>query len=879
MKTIPFPQLCGKDSTLFSSKADNQALMCLYRETIQSGDAENDYVLYKTFGIQSVLTSPAGRYRGAFQLNDHVFAVIGSTIAEILGSLTLPDTSFGPIADDGKNVTFAADPDTLVVVSGGILYAIFSGTLMTPATPFTPLAVCSIDGYFFALSEFNQLFFSVDGLVWDPLDFQTVEGSPNNILTIIEDHNELWAVGNRICQVFTVGTDPDTPLVPRQDAIIPQGTAAPSSVVAANNALMWIGKNKNGERTVVQMNGFQPQSIATYAVENTLRGLVAVDDCIAMPFQLAGHEMVWFTFPAANRTICYDATEKDWYQVGSWNDTLGLWDRHRANCVVSAFGKILVGDHTNGKLYELSPDFYDDDGGTLRWLRRAPHLTKTNKNIKYGRLEVTAETGVGLDANPLVEPGVPAMDLEVVLEMGGRTWSSGAAGFTPNSSMMKLDADDYDGAVFYFEVCGSNAHATLDATAELIYDGSVAAASVTLTANTGVTRVRSTAFVPSSINKTYQLRLGANLNIYSARVIVVQTDATKTRLQFPLAFSQLLVATSDAFGFSSSNSTSYNQGDQPNNFSILPLDLSLLADIADGTPWTFETVAIPGSGTGQMGLFDKDTDTLIVENSHGPALLVTSIKTTEMAHSLMAPSDGHNLELRIKKGTGAVPTIAAHSAYLYVRLTNLTKAIAYRRVGPPRTAGAGAAAISNLRQLIDSSLYDNPAVFYEASGYESVAGVVTDGLADVGAVDVAGSAVLVADSSLTFDGTTKIVQRSGAVTVVDGDRFGEIPARTSGTLVLCGEYLIIVANSPIADVVSGAGLGGDPVIVLRISFDGGKTWSDSYARPIGKLGEYDTIIAWNRIGTGRDTVFELSGSDPVKIAITGANFDAEQLSS
>jgi hypothetical protein len=187
--------------------------------------------------------------------------------------------------------------------------------------------------------------------------------------------------------------------------------------------LVWLGRNKNGERTFVKMVGYQPQEFGSYAAQNTVRGFSTVDDCIAMPFQLNGHEMVWFTFPTAGRTLCYDATEKDWYNVGWWNSTLGVYERHRANTIVSAFGKILVGDHTNGTLYEMSPDIYDDDGTPLRWLRETPHTTKNGKNIEYGRLELFGETGNGLE----VQAGTAGYDPQVNMQYsndGGNAWSS-----------------------------------------------------------------------------------------------------------------------------------------------------------------------------------------------------------------------------------------------------------------------------------------------------------------------------------------------------------------------------------------------------------------------------------------------------------------------
>jgi hypothetical protein len=83
------------------------------------------------------------------------------------------------------------------------------------------------------------------------------------------------------------------------------------------------------------------------------------------------------------------------------------------------------------------------------------------------------------------------------------------------------------------------------------------------------------------------------------------------------------------------------------------------------------------------------------------------------------------------------------------------------------------------------------------------------------------------------------------------------------------------------DIDSGVGLntgqGSDPQVMLRWSDDGGHTWSNEHWASIGKIGEYYRRVFWRRLGMTlklRDRVYELSGTDPVKIAIMGAELHA-----
>lgn len=73
--------------------------------------------------------------------------------------------------------------------------------------------------------------------------------------------------------------------------------------------------------------------------------------------------------------------------------------------------------------------------------------------------------------------------------------------------------------------------------------------------------------------------------------------------------------------------------------------------------------------------------------------------------------------------------------------------------------------------------------------------------------------------------------------------------------------------------IDGTGQGDDPLINLRWSDDGGHTWSNYHSRSLGKLGEHGKRVIWRRLGMTmklRDRVYEISGTDPVKISIMGA---------
>jgi hypothetical protein len=79
------------------------------------------------------------------------------------------------------------------------------------------------------------------------------------------------------------------------------------------------------------------------------------------------------------------------------------------------------------------------------------------------------------------------------------------------------------------------------------------------------------------------------------------------------------------------------------------------------------------------------------------------------------------------------------------------------------------------------------------------------------------------------------------------------------------------------DAETGVGLnlgqGSTPEAMLRWSDDGGHTWSNEHWKQMGAIGQYGYRTIWRRLGMTlklRDRVYEVSGTDPVKISVMGA---------
>lgn len=105
------------------------------------------------------------------------------------------------------------------------------------------------------------------------------------------------------------------------------------------------------------------------------------------------------------------------------------------------------------------------------------------------------------------------------------------------------------------------------------------------------------------------------------------------------------------------------------------------------------------------------------------------------------------------------------------------------------------------------------------------------------------------------------------------DPFDETGVSGDVLLTESGSFLITEDGNRIAITYDITPM-ENPIVVLRWSDDGGHTWSNEHYSRMGSIGNYQTRVFWRRLGMSlklRDRVYEVSGTDPVKIAIMGAN--------
>lgn len=417
----------GQSSRYKASTVGDLRLLNGYSELVESKQGKSVICVYGTPGLRRFCTLPGGgAVRGLYTAsNGRCFAVQGSSLYELLsdGTEVMRGT---PLWTAGGPVDMTDNGTDLVLVDGENGYHLtFADNTFAAFAPadFPGATRCGfLDGYLVFNHPLTQQFYWTDlySLTIDPLSFASAEGSPDLLMALAVLHRELWLVGATTTEVWL--SDGSSPFVRSSSGFLEQGTEAPHSLAQVGDVLCWLSRNAQGQRMVVQAQGYQVQRISTHAVEQAIQHYGEASDALGWGQQWEGHPFYWLTFPTAGVTWVYDFATQLWHERGALVLPDGTIGQHRASCATFAFGQHLVGDYQDGRVYVLDDQVYSDDGlpQVLR-LTFPPFFDDAGlKRIQQTRLQVDCVTGVGLDGG--VEPG---RDPQIVLELsndGGQTW-------------------------------------------------------------------------------------------------------------------------------------------------------------------------------------------------------------------------------------------------------------------------------------------------------------------------------------------------------------------------------------------------------------------------------------------------------------------------
>lgn len=451
--------ILGSSYVARSVNAADNRMVNLFPEIVPEGGKEAAW-LQRAPGLTLLLTLPQGPVRGFWTFDNRAFAVAGTKLYEIGSNWTYTEkgtvSGYGPVsmADNGTQLFIACNGPSYIYNSSTDQFAQITDPDFTGA-----VTVGYIDGYFVYNEPSSQKIWVtalLDGTSIDPLDFASAEGSPDNLVSLIVDHKEIWLFGQNSVEVWYDAGNPDFPLAPIQGAFNEIGCIAAYSVAKLDNCVFWLGADARGRGIVYKSQGYTGKRVSTHAVEWQIQLYDNMADAVGYTYQQDGHAFYVLNFPSANTTWVYDVSTEVWHERAGWQDN--NFTRHRGACQMSYNNEIVIGDYQNGNIYAFDLDVYADNGGIQKWLRSWRALptgqNDLNRTVQHS-LQLDCESGVGLNGYPTDQyftidiqdraeeiiydrsgapvqiteyvPGVQGSNPQVMLRWsddGGHTWSN-----------------------------------------------------------------------------------------------------------------------------------------------------------------------------------------------------------------------------------------------------------------------------------------------------------------------------------------------------------------------------------------------------------------------------------------------------------------------
>lgn len=414
--------LVGPSYEMRSLPFDAQRSINLFPVADQQG--KEIAALYGTPGLLLFATCGDGPVRGCFaSTNGRAYVVSGNKLYEVDSAGvetirgTLNTTTGNVTIDENSTQLFICDQEDgyTLTYSSNTFAAVADGDFPSAGT------VTYLNGYFIVNSNSTGRFYISalnDGTSWDALDFATAESSPDRLKRVIGAVGQLWLLGNRTTEIWTNTGDATFPFERISGAEMQVGIMAAHTAVAHGGSIYWVGANDDGDSIVYRAKGFTPERVSTEAIEIRIRAATDKENMLGFSYQQDGHDYYILTGGGLETTLVFDLSTGLWHERAYIN-TEGDFEQHLANSLMFVFDKWLVGDRRNGKVYEMSMDYYDDNGDEIARERIFTHLSDEGKRIRYNNLELGFETGVGLTSG---QGSDPVVTLQLSKD-GARTWS------------------------------------------------------------------------------------------------------------------------------------------------------------------------------------------------------------------------------------------------------------------------------------------------------------------------------------------------------------------------------------------------------------------------------------------------------------------------
>jgi len=395
---ISFP-LVGSFNEELPLEFDPQRLINMYNIYDKMGKKAS--AATKAPGLSELLTFEDGtKVRRIFKFTEtDLYVVVSEYVYHV--SALFGATLLGTITTDSGYVGMAHNGNQVILVDGIKGYTIISNVLAEitdPGFPPKPLDVTYQDTYFIVVqgeSENWQISDSGDGTKWDALKNAVAFSEPDTLIGVRQLHRMLFLFGAESIEVWTNQGYRDFPFRRQNNMLLQYGCAAAGSIARGFDKLLWLANDENGVGSIMMTDGTSPVDITPRSVDLKIQEYENIEDCRSYMYKENGHIFYVLNFTTDDHTWVADLTTKPI----EWSERqMDDGSRHIAETHDFFQRKHVVGAYNAPILYEMSKDYYDNEGENFICTRISqPWSDEAYRTIRIDSFEVDIKGGIGTE--------------------------------------------------------------------------------------------------------------------------------------------------------------------------------------------------------------------------------------------------------------------------------------------------------------------------------------------------------------------------------------------------------------------------------------------------------------------------------------------------
>ncbi len=419
--------------------ANNNSQRSLNMYTTDPGkDGRGTGTMIPRMGYTLLLDTGKATIRGLLSQDNLVYLVADesfyvATVNIVNRTATL--SYKGDVDNFVGRVEMAATSTQVFVATGtanGYIYDIEADTFeaITDADFNGAATVAQLDGYFFYTSANSSRIYGSalnDGTDYNSLDVATAEYRNDEIVKLITRKRDLWVMGKDSIEVWYDAANPTgLPLSPRIGTEMAIGCRSPRSVVEINNTIMWLDSRgfvvmaQDSSAMTNNTTGYQAGIVSTDEVATAFLSYLDTENSIACAYYERGHMMYQISFPADEKTWCYDLQTQQWHERSFYDRGLNKNTDHPGHFCAPVSDFFVIGGTKSGILYVMHPDYKTDNGEPIYGTRITQIYNQDFKMIGVDRLELRCNSGLATETGLGSDPKI----MMRYSHDGGVTWSN-----------------------------------------------------------------------------------------------------------------------------------------------------------------------------------------------------------------------------------------------------------------------------------------------------------------------------------------------------------------------------------------------------------------------------------------------------------------------